>query len=33
MSSGVDLPAADQAGAAPVASDLLPGTFLGLELD
>ena len=29
MSSGVDLPAVDQAGAAPAATDPLPGTFLG----
>ena len=33
MSSGVDLPAVDQAGVAPAASDPLPGTFLGLKLD
>ena len=33
MSSGVDLPVVDQAGAAPAASDPLPSTFLGLELD
>ena len=33
MSSGVDLPAVEEAGAAPAASDPLPGTFLGLELD
>ena len=33
MSSGVDLPAVDQAGATPAATDPLPGTFLGLELD
>ena len=33
MSSGVDLPAVDQAGAAPAASDPLPGTFLGFKLD
>ena len=31
MSSEVDLPAVDQAGAAPAATDPLPGTFLGLE--
>ena len=33
MSSGVDLPTVDQAGAASAASDPLPGTFMGLELD
>ena len=33
MSSRVDLPAIDQAGAAPAASDPLPGTLMGLELD
>ena len=33
MSPGVNLPALDQAGAAPVASDPLPDTFLGLQLD
>ena len=33
MSSGLDLPAVDQAGAATTASTLLPGTFLGLALD
>ena len=33
MSSGVDLPAVDQTGAALAATDPLPGTFLGLELD
>ena len=33
MSSGIYLPAVDQAGAATTASTLLPGTFLGLALD
>ena len=33
MSSGVDLPVVDQAGAGPAATDPLPGTFLGLALD
>ena len=33
MSSGIDLPAVDQAGAATTASTPLPGTFLGLTLD
>ena len=33
MSSGVDLTAVDQAGAAPAATDPLPGTFLRLKLD
>ena len=33
MSSGVDLPVVDQAGAAPAATDPLPGTFVGLGLD
>ena len=33
MSSGVDLPTIDQTGAAPAATDLLPGTFLELELN
>ena len=33
MSSGVYLPVVDQAGAAPAATDPLPGTFLGLTLD
>ena len=32
MSSAVDLRVVDQAGAAPVATDPLPGTFLGLAL-
>ena len=33
MSSGIKLPAVDQAGAAPAATTPLPGTFLGLALD
>ena len=33
MSSGLDLPAVDQAGAATTASTTLPGTSLGLALD
>ena len=33
MSSGIYLPAVDQAGATTTASTLLPGTFLGLALD
>ena len=33
MSFGVELPVVGQAGAAPAATDPLPGTFLGLTLD
>ena len=33
MSSGIDLPVVNQAGAATSASTPLPGTFLGLALD
>ena len=33
MSSGIDLPAVNQAGAATTASTPLPGTFLGLAFD
>ena len=33
LSSGVDLPVVDQAGAGLAATDPLPGTFLGLALD
>ena len=33
MSSGMDFPVVDQAGAAPAAKNPLPGTFMGLGLD
>ena len=32
MSFGMDLPVVDQAGAAPAATNPLPGTFIGLGL-